>query len=272
MKSLKLDMVQYDCPYIRTTREHDVAFHTQHWDFNHADRTLETHLMVVGQNREELSNGLESLSEYQMFRGYDLLTRKGNTAVVRSRIDETDAMRTILENDGYVTGPFVIRDGSELWNVGFDRDEQADDALSELDRNNEFTVKNDNSIHIDEFSDILQNVDSLYTLLSGLQDLTDTERETLEAAVEKGYFSTPRETSLEGLAEEFDISKMGASKNLRRSQRKILRRVVHAMNDIEAQSDLENESSDRPADNVTREAKPADSGTNGDSNAGIGSR
>ncbi|SFC45115.1 HTH DNA binding domain-containing protein [Halobiforma haloterrestris] len=239
MKSLKLDMVQYDCPYIRTTREHDVAFHAQHWDFNHADRTLETRLMVIGESREELSGGLETLGEYQMLRDYDLLARKENTAVLRSRIDETDAMRTILHNDGYVTGPFVIRDGSELWNVGFDRGEQADDALAELDRNNEFTVKNDDSIHIDEFFDVMQNVDSLCALLSALQGLTDTERATLEAAVEKGYFSTPRKTNLEGLAEEFDISKMGASKNLRRSQRKVLTELVRVINDVEAQLDLE---------------------------------
>lgn len=243
MKSLKLDMVQYDCPYIRTTREHDVAFHAQHWDFNHADRTLETRLMAIGDDRETLSDGLDTLEEYRMFRGYELIARKENTAVFRSRIDETDAMRSILENDGYVTGPFVIRDGSELWNVGFDRAEMADDALAELERNNEFSIKGNDSIRIDEFFDLMQNVDSLSRLLSSLQQLTDTERETLEAAVEQGYFGTPRGTNLEGLAGEFDISKMGASKNLRRSQRKVLREVVRVMNEVEAQLDLQERTS-----------------------------
>ena len=244
MKALKLDMVQYDCPYIRTTRNHDVAFHTQHWDFNQVDRTLETRLLTIGESPEELHGALETLNSYEMLRGYDLLSRKQNTALLRSRIDETDAMRTIRENDGYVTGPFVIRNGSEIWNVGFDRARQADDALSELDGSNEFTIQGNDSIHIDDFFDILQNVESLGSMLRALQNLTDRERETLETAVEEGYFSTPRGTTLDGVAEEFDISKMGASKNLRRSQRKVLRQVVRVMNDVEAQMELQEEASE----------------------------
>ena len=241
MNALKLDMVQYDCPYIRTTREHDIAFHTQHWEFNQAERTLETRLLAIGENPEELHGALETLNDYEMLQGYELLSRKQNTALIRSRIGETDAMQTIRENDGYVTGPFVIRNGSEIWNVGFDRERSAEDALSELDASNEFTVRGDDSIHIDDFFDILQNVESLGAMLRALQNLTDRERETLEAAVEKGYFSTPRGATLDDVAEEFDISKMGASKNLRRSQRKVLRQVVHVMNDVEAQMELQDD-------------------------------
>ncbi|TMT81768.1 helix-turn-helix domain-containing protein [Haloterrigena sp. H1] len=234
-------MVQYDCPYIRTTREHDITFHTQHWDFNQADRTLETRLLAIGENPKELHGALETLTGYEMLQGYELLSRKQNTALIRSRIDETDAMQTIRDNDGYVTGPFVIRNGSEIWNVGFDRERLADDALSELDASNEFTVKGDDSVHIDDFFDILQNVESLGAMLRALQNLTDRERETLETAVEKGYFSTPRGATLDDVAGEFDISKMGASKNLRRSQRKVLRRIVRVMNDVEAQMELQDE-------------------------------
>ncbi|AXR79348.1 helix-turn-helix domain-containing protein [Natrarchaeobaculum sulfurireducens] len=244
MKALKLDMVQYDCPYIRTTRTHNVAFRTQHWDFNQADRTLETRLLAIGETPTELHGALETLEGHEMLRGYELLSRKQNTALLRSRIDETDAMQTIRRNDGYVTGPFVIRNGSEIWNVGFDRPMKADDALSELDGSNEFTVQGDDSIQIDDFFDILQNVESLGAMLRALQNLTDRERETLEIAVEKGYFSTPRGTTLDGVAEEFDISKMGASKNLRRSQRKVLRQVVQVMNDVEAQMELQEEAAD----------------------------
>ncbi len=243
MKAIKLDMVQYDCPYIRTSREHDVAFHTQHWEFNQADRTLETRMLAIGETPEELHGAFKTLDDYEMLQGYDLLSRKQNTALIRSRIDETDAMRAIRENDGYVTGPFVVRNGSEIWNVGFDRERAAEDALSELDASNEFTVRGDDSINIDDFFDILQNVESLGAMLRALQDLTDTERETLDAAVEKGYFSTPRGATLDDVAEEFDISKMGASKNLRRSQRKVLRQVVRVMNDVEAQMQLQDETS-----------------------------
>ncbi|WP_083761701.1 helix-turn-helix domain-containing protein [Natronomonas pharaonis] len=234
-------MVQYDCPYIRTSKSHDVAFRTQHWEFNQANRTLETRLLTIGEDSEELHSALEALNSCEMLQDYDLLSRKRNTALLRSRIDETDAMRTIRKNGGYVTGPFVIRNGSEIWNVGFDRGQAAGDALSELDRSNEFSIKSDDSVHIDDFFDILQNVESLGSLLRTLQSLTDRERETLETAVEDGYFATPRGTTLDGIGEEFDISRMGASKNLRRSQRKVLRKVIHVLNDVEAQMELQEE-------------------------------
>lgn len=245
MKTLKLDMVQYDCPYIRTTRHHDVAFHTQHWEFDRANRTLETRLLAIGSSRSELSDALETFNTSQMSQGYDLLARKANTAMLRSQIDETNAMRTVLDNDGYVTGPFVIRDGSEIWNVGFDAREHADRTLAELEQENEFDVASETSLEIDDFFTILQNVDSLGPLLSALAGLTDTELETLETAVENGYFSTPRGMNLEELSGEFDVSKMGASKNLRRSQRKVLREVVRAANDLDAQADLREDSSFR---------------------------
>lgn len=241
MKTIKLDMIQYDCPYIRTSREHEVAFQAKHWEFDRSNRTLETRMVAAGENREELDEGLEMLEECQKFRGYELLMRKGDVAVVRSEIEETSAMNAILRNDGYITGPFVIRDGSEIWNVGFDRAREASDALSELDRDNEYNVEQEERVEVEDFFEVLGNVDSLHSLLGTLQDLTETEQDTLEAAVEGGYFNSPRDTTLEELSDQFDISKMGASKNLRRGQRKVLEQVVDLLEDLETEEDEERE-------------------------------
>lgn len=46
--------------------------------------------------------------------------------------------------------------------------------------------------------------------------LTDDQRETLLAAFEAGYFDDPRGTTLDELAEEFDVSARAVSKRLRR--------------------------------------------------------
>ncbi|MFC7192624.1 helix-turn-helix domain-containing protein [Halocatena marina] len=142
-------------------------------------------------------------------------------------------MSTILDNNGYVTGPFVIEDGSELWNIGFDWPEDADDALSGLDRDNEFKIDGRTSIDIVDYHEIMQNLESVRDLLTDLWNLTDREQETLLAAVEAGYFETPRATNLGELAEEFDISKSATSKNLRRSQRKVLEQLIALMNETD---------------------------------------
>jgi len=225
-------MVQYDCPYIDTTVENDVSFYATQWDFHRDDERLETRIVVRGADDGSLDNGLATLSDHEHTREVDLLERDGDMALLHSRIEQTDAMRVIRDHDGYITGPFDIADGSEIWHVGFDRSDVADTALSELDRNNEFTVESRETLHLEDYYELMGNVDAATSMLAGLRVLSETERETLQTAVSGGYFQTPRDATLSTLAEEFDISKMAVSQNLRRGQRKLLGHVVDAMDEL----------------------------------------
>ncbi|GAA0219518.1 helix-turn-helix domain-containing protein [Halobaculum roseum] len=233
MISLQMDMVQYDCPYIDTTVDHDVSFSAKQWDFNTARELLETRIMVRGADWGALDNALSTLRAHDNMRGYDLIKREGEVALIRSRIGQTDAMRVIRDRDGYITGPFEIADGSETWHVGFDRRSTADGALSALSRNNDFSVESRDSMDLEEYSDLMRNVGAATTLLNACRDLSTVERETLRTAVSDGYFTTPRDATLSTLADEFDVSKMAVSKNLRRGQRKLLGQVTEAMDDID---------------------------------------
>jgi predicted DNA binding protein len=235
MISLEMDMVQYDCPYIDTTVENDVSFYAHQWDFNPAREVLETRIMVEGADRGALDNGLDRLRDHPNMHGFDLLRREGSVALIRSRIGQTNAMGVIRERDGYITGPFEIEDGSETWHVGFDRERVAEDALSALDRNNDFSVESRQSIDLEDYHDLMRNVDPAISLLDGCRELSTVERETLDAAVSEGYFTTPREATLSTLAERFDVSKMAVSKNLRRGERKILGRVMDAVDELDTE-------------------------------------
>lgn len=233
MESLELDMVQYDCPYIDTTRDHDISFFAKQWDFNPAAHVLETRIMVQGSDSATLHQGMEALADHPKMKGYELLNRQEESALIRSQIGETNAMRTIRDNNGYITGPFVIRDGSELWHVGFDKEKTAGDALAALDEENDFRVQTREAIDLEDFHDLLQNAQALTSLLDGLRNLSAVERRTLLKAVSEGYFTTPRDATLGSLAAEFDVSKNAVSKNLRRSQRKLLEQVSDAMTEID---------------------------------------
>lgn len=230
---MTMDMVQYDCPYIDVTDDVDVSFYTMHWDFDSARQELETRILVEGADRGALDEGLDALADHDRMLGFDLLSRRGETGVIRSYIGETDAMRAIRENGGYITGPFKIREGSELWNVGFDSPDAADGALSALETANDFRVEARNDVTPEDFFDIVQNVDVAKALFEGCRTLSSVERETLRRAVEGGYFETPRDATLSTLASEFDVSKTAVSKNLRRSERKVLERVVAAAADLD---------------------------------------
>ena len=236
MLSMEVDMVQYDCPYIDTTEDYEITFFTKQWDFNAAENVLETRIMATGSTPEELDRGLDALRDHPNMKNFELLRRKGEKALIRSQIGETKAMEAIRNNNGYITGPFEIRDGSEMWRVGFDSKEVAENALNELDQHNDFTVESRESVDLEDYYDVLQNVDVAGGFLDKCRELSEVERETLTTAVEKGYFTRPREANLSTLADEFDISKTAVSKNLRRSQRKILGQVVEAIEAVDERS------------------------------------
>ena len=233
MLSMTMDMVQYDCPYIDVTDDVDVSFYTMHWDFDSARQELETRILVEGADRGALDAGLDSLADHDQMLGFDLLSRRGETAVIRSSIGETDAMGAIRKNGGYITGPFKILDGSELWNVGFDSPGAADGALAALETDNDLRVEARNDVTLEDYFDIVQNVDVAERLFEGCRNLSSVERETLRHAVEGGYYETPRDATLSTLASEFDVSKTAVSKNLRRGEGKVLERVVEAASDLD---------------------------------------
>jgi predicted DNA binding protein len=233
MIDISMDMEQYDCPFIDTTADNSVSFSAYQWDFDRKQRALETRLIVGADDRGELDAGLRDLRDHPNMNDYVLIARQDDVAHIRTVIEETDAMRTIRSNDGYITGPFRIADGSEVWEVGFDDQRAADIALSELDRNNEFTVETETSLELDDLFDLLENAEAAGELLEGCRELSAVERETLSVAAQEGYFEQPRDATLQTLSEEFDVSDTAISKNLRRGERKVLRRVVSALDSID---------------------------------------
>ncbi|WP_254271288.1 helix-turn-helix domain-containing protein [Haloarcula marina] len=234
MIDIAMDMEQYDCPFIDTTADHGVAFAAVHWDFDTAQRELETRMVVEADGTGALDSGLETLQDHRNMNDVTLVRRQDDVAQIRTVIAETAAMRTIRNNGGYITGPFHIAEGSEIWHVGFDRGRDADDTLSELDRDNEFDIIERSATTLPELNDVAQNAGAAMTLIEGCRDLSDRERETLERAVSSGYFESPRDATLGSLADDFGISKPAVSKNLRRGERKMIERVVQALDDIDS--------------------------------------
>ena len=62
-------------------------------------------------------------------------------------------------------------------------------------------------------------------------DLTPPQREALVRAVESGYFTIPRQATLDDIADVFDISNQAASERLRRAADSVLRQAL--LDDIE---------------------------------------
>ncbi len=233
MIEISLEMEQYDCPFIDTSTDYDLSFSAFQWEFDKATRELETRMVVESTERAGLDDGLRALREHSNMNDYRLLKKWDDVAHIRTVVEETDAMATIRGNDGYIRGPFYVEDGTETWHIGFDTPDQAERTLSDLERNNEFSVVSRREGGLSKLQDVVQNAETASQLVESCQSLSDVEERTLVAAVEGGYFDSPRQTTLGDLAEEFDISKPALSKNLRRSQEKVLGGVVDAVDTVD---------------------------------------
>lgn len=56
--------------------------------------------------------------------------------------------------------------------------------------------------------------------------LTDAQREAMELAHEHGYFDSPRETTLDAIADELDISRQAVADRLRRGHKQLIEATI----------------------------------------------
>ncbi len=68
----------------------------------------------------------------------------------------------------------------------------------------------------------IATVHALLPIRGDSYELTETQREALVLAYERGYFDTPRESSLEEIADELGITQQSLSSRLRRGHRRLI--------------------------------------------------
>ena len=227
MYVLTIDMLQYDCPFVSTSDDLDVSYFGTYWDFEVGSFIVRGY--IIAKDSEELQNAIHELQIQPKFHKIDVLSRKGNKATVRVEIDYTEAMKAIRGNGGYIVGPFHVKNGSELWQVGFDKKIDVENALVELEKSNQFVVKTENRITVEDFSRIIGYSSILAELIRAIDEMTPTEKSILESAIKLGFYENPRKINVTELAREFGVSKAGISKNIRRAERKILTHIGKIM-------------------------------------------
>ena len=223
MYILTIDMLQYDCPFVNTSNDLEVSYFGTYWDFK--PKFFVVRGFIIARDSEELQNAINALQTQSKFHKLDILSRDENIALAKAEIDYTNAMTTIRKNGGYIVGPFYVKKGSELWQVGFDTKKEVERTLYELEKNNQFAVKNQSKITVEELSKVFGHYSILADLMRAIEGLTPTEKAVLSAAIKRGFYENPRRVNVTKLAKEFGISKAGVSKNIRRAEKKILEHI-----------------------------------------------
>ncbi|WP_246999859.1 helix-turn-helix domain-containing protein [Halosolutus gelatinilyticus] len=230
MIELALTVRQCDCPLSAASAVHDVAFVTPHWHYHHDRSQLELRVLAEGSDRTAVERGLDVIRTHEETDAFELLAKQGPTARARVTMGTTTMMGTVVEHDGYLTGPFENVDGSERWAIGFDDEAAVDGALEAFEtHDDEYEIRSRRRL---DPATVLEDVRAGgvgATVLEGARRLTATERETIRRAVGAGYYDVPREATLGDLADEFGISDAAVSKTLRRAEGKLLGPTVAAL-------------------------------------------
>lgn len=129
-----------------------------------------------------------------------------------------DANGTIMEAHGDSSWSFTVRF----------RDH------GDLTQFHQFYQSHDFPVHIERIASLEEEAGTKYEL-----GLTPGQREAVTLAVENGYFGVPRETQLDEIADELEITRQAASERVRRATETVLRKALIGLvaSDLDAPGD-----------------------------------
>lgn len=168
-------------------------------------------IWATGQNFDQFER---TLRNSDIVTHAEALTRVGDSVLYATEWD-TDK-ETFLNGLGETGGSIMEAHGDSSWSFTVRFQDHAD-----LTRFHQFYQEEDFPVRIERVSSLEDESGTKYGF-----GLSPAQREALIMAVENGYFSVPRETQLEEIADELDITRQAASERVRRGAETVLRKAL----------------------------------------------
>ncbi|EMA56088.1 helix-turn-helix domain-containing protein [Halococcus thailandensis] len=157
---------------------------------------------------ENLSSILADIEASDAVIEFDILRQQSDEALIQFETTTPLLLFPIQDSGVSLEMPFTIEEGKAIWEVTAPQR-----RLSEL------------GTQFEQFG-IPFTVDELHRHIEPTQLLTDTQLDLVHAAIDQGYYDTPRRCSLTDLAAESDLAKSTCSETLHRAEEKIIKRFV----------------------------------------------
>jgi hypothetical protein len=151
---------------------------------------------------------LDDIDAHGSVRSLEILSRQEGTALVQFETTNPLLLFPIRGSGIPLELPFELVDGNAVWELTAPRD-----RLSKLGE------------QLEEFG-IPFRVDRIEQQIASEQLLTETQADLVRAAVDAGYYDTPRDCSLTELSEQVDIAKSTCSETLHRAEEQIIKSFV----------------------------------------------
>lgn len=174
----------------------------------------EDRIPFVWASGEDLDQFESSLSASDVIREFEPLTRVGDSVLYYTEwwTEEETFLNGLAETGGSI----MEAHGGAEWSFTVRFRDHTD-----LTRFHHFYQDREFPVRIERVSPLDERTGTEYGF-----GLTPEQRETLIMAVENGYFSIPRETTLDELAEELNLSSQAVSERIRRATETVLRKAL----------------------------------------------
>ena len=149
------------------------------------------------------------LANLPEIRRYSILSRGSDRAEVVTWAEQSSILEHLLKTNCVFIGPTVVRDGVENWQIMAPSRKELQKAIARLEGHAEIAyIRSSGPDHSSE-------------------GLTERQAAALAAAIEMGYFDSPRRASIENVARRMGISASTAVEHLRKAEKKVLESYVH---------------------------------------------
>lgn len=165
-------------------------------------------LGLVEVRAADLDEVLDEVRSNRAVRRFELLDRYAGRAVFQYETDVAVLYTAVRDSDIIPAFPYVIRDGTLLFETTTtpERLSRLGETLRELQ--------------------IPTDVRTVSKTLDASDVLTDRQRQFVLAAIEMGYYDTPRTCSLSDLADELGVATSTASRLLQRAEGRVMKRFA----------------------------------------------
>ncbi|GGN92883.1 MULTISPECIES: helix-turn-helix domain-containing protein [Haloarcula] len=157
---------------------------------------------------EDLPAVLRDVESREAVLTMEILSHRDETALIQFETSTPLLLFPVQGSGIPLEMPFTLQDGKAVWEITAPQD-----RLSELGE------------QLSDFG-IPFSVERVQQHVESEQLLTESQLELLEAAVEEGYYDTPRNCSLTELAESVGIAKSTCSETLHRAEEKVVKQFV----------------------------------------------
>jgi hypothetical protein len=167
---------------------------------------------------EELQSVVADIQDSDSVVELEILQQYGNTVLLQFETTMPLLLLPVQDSGVPLTMPFTIEDGQAEWELTAPQH-----RLSEL------------GTQLEEFG-IPFTVDEIRQQIEPEQLLTDRQLRLVVAAVERGYYDTPRECSLTELAESEGLAKSTCSETLHRAEEQIIKEFLENLDEATRES------------------------------------